>query len=62
MDLEICVMPDLRLRLYDPVAGEWLRTHQETENARRVEADARRDAEAEIARLRAELLRLQQQQ
>ena len=46
MDLDICVMPDLRLRLYDPVAGEWLRTHQETENARRVEADARRESEA----------------
>ena len=46
MDLEICVMPDLRLRMYDPAAGEWLRTHQETENARRVEADARRESEA----------------
>ena len=54
LDLDFCVSPDQQLRLYDPTAGEWLRTHQETE-------DARRTAEAEIARLQAELQRLQQQ-
>jgi len=54
LDLDFCVSPDQQLRLFDPAAGEWLRTHQETE-------DARLAAEAEIARLRAELSRLQQQ-
>ena len=68
LDLDFCVSPDQQLRLFDPAAGEWLRTHQETEDARReseatlrIEAAARRDAEAEIARLQAELQRLQQQ-
>ena len=54
LELEICVTPDLKLRLYDPTAGEWLRTHQETE-------DARQAAEAEIARLRQQLEQLRQQ-
>ena len=75
MELDICVTPELELRLYDPAAAEWLLSHQETESAlraeaearrveaeaRRAEAAARRAAEAENARLRAELLRLQQQ-
>ena len=54
LDLEICVTPDLTLRLYDPTAGEWLRTHQETEAALQA-------SEAEIARLREELAQLRQQ-
>ena len=54
LDLDFCVSPDRQLRLYDPAAEVWLRTHQETE-------DARLAAEAEIARLQAELQRLQQQ-
>ena len=54
LELEICVTPTLELRLYDPTAGEWLRTHQETEAARLV-------AEAEIVRLREELAQLRQQ-
>ena len=54
LELEICVTPDLKLRLYDPAAGEWLRTHQETETARQA-------AEAEIARLREQLEQLRQQ-
>jgi Uma2 family endonuclease len=61
LDLEICVSPALELRLYDPAAGEWLRTHQETEAARRESEAARRAAEDEIDRLRSELRRLQQQ-
>ena len=75
LDLEICVSPALELRLYDPAAGEWLRTHQETEAARRESEAARRESEAarreseaarraaedEIDRLRSELRRLQQQ-
>ena len=54
LDLDLCVTPDLELRLYDPAAGEWLRTHQESETARRA-------AEAEIARLREQLEQLRQQ-
>ena len=60
LGLEICVTPELELRLYDPGTGEWLRTHQETEAAHRESETARRAAEAEIARLRSELRRLQQ--
>ncbi len=54
LELDLCVTPDLELRLYDPEAGEWLRTHQESEAARRV-------AEAENARLREQLEQLRQQ-
>ena len=61
LDLDFCVSPDQQLRLYDPTAGQWLRTHQETEDARRESETARQAAEAEIARLQAELQRLQQQ-
>ena len=61
LELDICVAPDLKLRLYDPVAGEWLRTHQETEDARRESEAAHRAAEAEIARLREQLDQLRQQ-
>ena len=48
------------LRLHDPATGEWLLTHQEAEDARRAEAAARQSAEAENARLREQLRRLQQ--
>ena len=61
LELEICVTPDLRLRLYDPAADEWLRTHQETEAARIESEAAHRAAEAEIVRLREELAQLRQQ-
>ena len=54
MNLDICVSPALEMRLYDPATGEWLRTHQESEAARR-------ETEAENERLRSELHRLQQQ-
>ena len=61
LELEFCVTPALELRIYDPAAGEWLRTHQESEAARRETEAARQAAEAEITRLQAELRRLQQQ-
>ena len=61
LGLEICVTPDLKLRLYDPTAGQWLRTHQETEAARIESESARREAEAEIVRLREQLAQLRQQ-
>lgn len=43
------------LRLYDPAADRWLPTPEE---ARRQEAEARRQAEAEVVRLRRELEQL----
>ena len=45
LGLDICVKPGLELRLYDPQSGQWLRTHQETEEARQAEAAARQAAE-----------------
>ena len=53
LNLDLCVSPRRELRLYDPATGEWLRTHEESEAARQA-------AEAENARLRSELQRLQQ--
>ena len=47
LGLETWAAPDLRRRLYDPSTGEWLRTLQESE-------EARREAEAETVRLREE--------
>lgn len=54
LDLELCATLDLKLRLYDPTAGQWLRTHQETEAALQ-------EAGTEIARLREQLEQLRQQ-
>jgi Uma2 family endonuclease len=47
-----------RLRLVNPTTGERLLTPAEAQAARRTEAMARRAAEAELERLRAELARL----
>lgn len=47
------------LRLYDPQTSERLRTPEEAEAERRAEKVARETAEAEIARLREELAKLQ---
>lgn len=65
LDLELFV-ENHRLRLADRKTGERLRTYEEAEHARRIaqaeakkEYDARRAAEAEIARLREELKKLQ---
>ena len=62
LNLDLCVLSDAQLHLYDPVAGEWLRTPDETDDALR-ERDAQllganaalRERDAEIARLRAAL-------
>ena len=61
LGLDICVAPDLSLRLYDPATGEWLRTHQETEFARQAAEAAHLAAEDEIARLREQLEELRRQ-
>ena len=69
LGLDLCVPEDMELRLYDPVADEWLRTHQDSEAALQAEATARQEAEAalraseqENERLRELLRRLQEQQ
>ena len=59
LGLDICVKPDLELRLYHPQSGQWLRTHRESEAALRTEAEARQSAEEEIRRLREQLRDLQ---
>ena len=42
LGLDICVRGELELRFYDPVSGEWLRSHQESEERiRRLEAQMR---------------------
>ncbi|MDE0085053.1 MAG: Uma2 family endonuclease [Candidatus Poribacteria bacterium] len=56
---------DFRIRegeigIYDPVAGDWVRTRAEIAEARAAqEASARQKAEAEVAQLREEIARLQ---
>ena len=59
LELDICVLPGLELRLYDPATGEWLHTHQESEDARQAAEDAQQAEsaarqEAEDARQAAE--------
>ena len=62
LNLDVCVRPDGRIRLYDPAAGEWLLSPDETNAALR-ERDAQlsesnaalRESNAEIERLRAAL-------
>ncbi len=46
LGLDICVRPDGELRLYDPVADEWLRNLDESENAREAAEDRVRQLEA----------------
>ena len=54
LGLDLCVVGS-DLRLYDPVSGEWLRTHAESEAALSAAEAARRDAEARAAELEARL-------
>ena len=54
LELDLCVVGS-ELRLYDPVAGEWLRSHAESE-ADRISAEAAQaSAEARVAQLEARL-------
>jgi Uma2 family endonuclease len=76
LGLDICVLPSLELRLYDPESGEWLRTPQEeaaarqaaerarqtAERAWQAEAAARQAAEDENRRLREQLRQMQSRQ
>ena len=44
LGLNVCAFPDGNLRFYDPVSGQWLRTHGESEAALRAETAARQAA------------------
>ena len=59
LGLDVCVLPGLRLRLYDPASGRWLLTHHE-EAAGRQAAEAGQQAAEEENRLLREQLRLLQ--
>ena len=52
LGLDLCVLPDGNLRLYDPASGQWLRTHHDSEEALRA-------AEEENRRLLEQLRALQ---
>ena len=59
LTLDICARPGLELRLYDPQSGQWLRTHQESEEALQAAEAGRQAAEDEVMRLREQLRNLQ---
>ena len=46
LGLDICVLPDGNLRLYDPESGQWLQTHQEDKAERLIAETGWREAEA----------------
>ena len=46
LGLDICVLPGLELRLYDPAGQQWLLTPRETEEARQAAVAAQQSAEA----------------
>ena len=69
LELDICVLPGLDLRLFNPATDEWLTTHLESEAGRQAAEAAlqsaeagRQAAEAEVIRLREQLAQLRQQQ
>ncbi len=55
LGLDICVRDGSDLRLYDPVAGQWLLSPSEKETALSKKAAELREAQAEIDRLRAQM-------
>ncbi len=48
LGLDICVLADLELHLYDPISRQWLLTPKESEAARLEEARARQAAETAL--------------
>ncbi len=69
LGLDICVLPGLELRLYDPESRQWLHTHQEesvarqaAETALRTSEAARQAAEDEVRLLHEQLRELQSRQ
>ena len=65
LELDVCVRPELELRLYDPATGTWLRNLDESEDALAETQDAlaesERQNEAQAERIRALEALLQQQ-
>ena len=59
LTLDICARQGLELRLYDPEAGQWLRTHRESEEALQAAEAGKQAAEDEVRRLREQLQNLQ---
>lgn len=59
LGLDLCILPDSSLRLYDPVSGQWLRTLSEERVARRESEAALMAAEEENRRLLERLRALQ---
>ena len=59
LGLDFCAFPELELRLYDPVSGQWLLNHQEEAAARLAAEAARQAAEAENLALRERLRELE---
>ncbi len=55
LGLDICMLPGLELRLYDPLSGQWLLTPQEEAAARQAAEAALQSAEDEIRTLREQL-------
>ncbi len=51
LGLDICVRPDGELRIYDPVAGDWLRNLNEAEDDRLAAEVARQNAEDRVREL-----------
>ena len=48
LGLDLCVLADGHLRLYDPAGGQWLRTHREAEATLQAETAARQSAESAL--------------
>ena len=61
LGLDLCVLPGLELRLYDPASEEWLLTYQENADARRADRAAIRVAEAARIAAEAEIQSLREQ-
>ena len=62
LELEICVRPELELKLYDPATGTWLRNLGDAEAALNASQDALAAANQENAALLARIRELEMQQ
>jgi hypothetical protein len=58
LGLDLRVLPDGKLRFYNPTTGEFLLTHEEAEAARREAEAARQEAQERAQRLAAKLQEL----
>ena len=61
LGLDICVLPGLQLRLYDPAAGTWLRNLDEAEDALEEAEDALEEANRQNAEQAARIRELEAQ-